>query len=167
MHPFSFLVARRAFLIFLSLVAFSACKPRLIPDSSVPDTRQNRAVMAFLDDYRKAMESKSVEAVMSLVAEDFYDRAAITAPPFAIDRTQLESKLQQTFDKVENFAVRFYVQHIEKRGNQLDVVYYFVQRALVKYPTNSDWITGNDVNRLVLRMKGSSTKDGFEIVSGL
>lgn len=157
----------RALLFLLPLLAFSACKPGLLPETSVPNTKQNRAVVAYLDLYRQAVENRSAQGVMELVAQDYFEDGATPQIDDDYGYTQLEEKLTKTFEKIENIHLKFHIQNIEQRDQFIDVVYYFVERALIKYPSGSQWMSANDVNRVVLRMKGKSLDDGFEIVSGL
>ena len=158
---------RRLFVLLLPLLVFSACKPNLLPDTSVPDTKQNRAVIAFLDQYRQAFQQRSVADVMALVSADYFENGGTPQTDDDYDYSQLQTKLNNTFDKLESVVLSFHVQNIAKRDQYIDVVYYFVERALVKYPTESQWMSANDLNRVVLKLKGKNYKDGFEIMSGL
>jgi hypothetical protein len=167
MHRFLSLSSPRAFLLLLPLLALTACKPRLLPDTSVRDTKDNRAVIEFLKLYKKATESRSVQEVMALVADDYFENGTRFESNDKYGYSQLADKLTQAFEKTEAITLTFYVQNIQRKGRIFEVVYYFVERALIKYPSEARWMSANDVNRVVLRMKGSSVKDGFEIVSGL
>lgn len=158
----------RRLLLLLSLIALSACKPALLPETSVADTKENRAVKAFLDKYRSAMECRSTKAVMDLVASDFFENAGTTGQSTEkYGYSELREKLDATFAKIETIKLNYHVQNIERRGELFYVYYYFMQRAQVHYPSESHWVTASDVNRMVLRMKGRNFANGFEILSGI
>lgn len=157
----------RRLLLLLSVTALSACKPTLLPDSSVRDTYENRAVMCFLEDYKEASDARSANDVMDLVAADFFENGGTTGPGDKYGYSILREKLTRTFERVESLNLRLHVQRIERHDNIFDVYYYFVERALVHYPLNTQWITASDFNRMVLRMKGDALEDGFEILSGI
>lgn len=157
----------RAFLVLLPILALTACKPRLLPNTSVPDTKENRAVTDFLNLYKKATESRSVQEVMALVADDYFENGTRFESNEKYGYTKLAEKLTQAFEKTEAISLNLFVQHVQRKDRNFEVVYYFVEKALIKYPSESRWMSANDVNRMVLRMKGNTLRDGFEIVAGL
>lgn len=167
MQSFSGLSSLRVLFLLLPLLAFTACKPRLLPATSVVDNKENRAVVDFLCEYRKATELRSVEKVMALVADDYFENGTRFEGNDKYGYTKLAEKLTEAFEKTESISLSMHVQKIQRNDELVEVYYYFVERALIKYPSESRWMSANDVNRMVLRMKGSSHRDGYEIVSGL
>jgi len=168
MLRFSRFSSSYALLLVVPLVLlFSGCKVRFIQNTSVPDTIENRAVMDFLKKYKEATESRSVKDVMELVATDYFENGTRFESNDKYGYAQLSEKLTRTFEKVEALNLSFYVQNIERDADRIKVVYYFLERALIKYPTESKWMSVNDVNQMVLRVKGRQPKEGFEILSGL
>ena len=154
-------------LLVLPLLVSSACKPGLLPQSSVPDTKENRAVKEFLDTYKSATECRSVDGIMDLVAPDFFEGLHSEESRDKYGYSELRTKLQNTFAKIDTLTLSYHIQKIERKENLFFVYYYFVQRALVSYPSEPEWVTVTDVNRMVLRMKGKQISDGFEILSGI
>lgn len=155
------------FVLLLPLLFLFACKPSLLPNTSVPDTKFNRAVVDFLGEYRKAFEERNVAGIVALASPEYFDNGGSPDPKKSINYEQLQQKLTQSFEKIESASLQLHVQHIAERDQFVDVVYYFVERAYVKYPAGSQWMVANDVNRMVLLKKGKSYKDGFEVMSGL
>ncbi len=145
----------------------SGCKPKLISNSSVKDTKDNRAVAAFMDTYRSAVVARSVPDIMNLVSPDFHETNGTPDASDDYSYDQLQQKLEKTFARVKEITLRIHIQNIYKKGDKIDVFYFYNQHSLVDLPAGEQWMAVNDVNRLVLKMKGSSIKDGFEIVSGL
>jgi len=54
-------------------LALAACKPSLLPGTSIEDTSDNRAVIDFVTEYRDAVEARSAAKVLSLVADDYWE----------------------------------------------------------------------------------------------
>ncbi|MCS6858506.1 MAG: hypothetical protein NZM37_12390, partial [Sandaracinaceae bacterium] len=51
----------------------SACSVRLIPNTDVPDTQENREIIEVVESYRHAVESRNPAAVLRLVSREYYD----------------------------------------------------------------------------------------------
>lgn len=149
------------------LLASSACKPRLIPNSSVPDTKENRTVAAFMEDYKNAIVSRSVPDIMLLVSPDYLETSGTTDPADDYNYAQLQEKLDKTYSHVKEITLRLHIQNIARQEGKIMVFYFYNQHSLVELPAGEQWMALNDVNRLVLKMKGKKASDGLEIISGL
>ncbi len=154
-------------LFFLGISSLSACKPRLLPMSSVSNTATNRAIMQFMDQYKNAIEQHSVAEVMTLVAPDFYESSGTDNTKDDYGYAQLQQKLEKAFARVKNLTLRYHVQQIERKDDQVLVYYYFNEHILADFPVGEEWMAGNDVNRLVLRVRSKAQGAGYEILSGL
>jgi hypothetical protein len=161
------LFSSRALILLMPLLFLTACKAKLIPNTAVRDTSENRAVMDFFKQYKQATESRSVKDVMALVADDYFENGTRFESNDKYGHAQLAEKLTKAFDKVEAMNLSYFIQNVKREENLVKVVYYFVERALIKYPSESKWLSVNDVNQVVLRMKGRTAAEGFEVVSGL
>lgn len=158
----------RLFPIILFLFIFSiGCKPRLIPNTSVPDTEFNEAVTDFMVFYKRALESRNIDSVLKLVAKDYHQPASEGSREKGYGYAQLEDKLKEAFAHIQELNIGIHIQHIYAETHLVEVVYYFTQQALIEMPTGEQWSNLNDVNRITLRQKGSKLEDGFEIISGL
>jgi len=148
----------------------SGCKPRQLPLSSVYDTKENKAILKFMDLYKAAIEKHDAESILELVAADFYEKNGSENPKEHYDREGLAQKLGESFEKIKKVRLNYHVQHVKQiQGTKkFEVVYFFVQHALVKLPSDqTNWMSVREVNRLLLRQKGKRLADGFEILSGL
>jgi hypothetical protein len=159
----------RTLLVALLVASTGGCKPDLIPGTKLEDTAENRAVFDFMEDYRKAMEARSAEAVLALVAEDFFEDNGNSNQDDDYGIEKLRTELARNFEHTAVIQLRLELQHVEpaKDENNTHVYYRYLQRALLKLPSGSRWVSQSDVNRIVLRRKGDSHEDGFLIVAGL
>ncbi|MBH1988842.1 MAG: hypothetical protein I8H75_04550 [Myxococcaceae bacterium] len=150
------------------LITFlSACKPRLLPNSSIPDTKQNRAISEFMENYKTAILNRSVSEIMAMVAPDYLETNGTADPSDDYHFSQLQKKLDETYSHIKEINLRYHIQSIVRKENTFNVYYYYNQHSLIAMPAEEKWMAVNEVNRLVLKMKGRSVSSGFEIVSGL
>ncbi len=153
----------------LTVMTVIGCKPDLLPGTNIEDTSENRAVIEFVEEYRKAVESRSSEAVLKLVADDYFeDRGTATdTDDYGIEK--LRSDLETHFQVADVVQLRVEVQHVkyDPENDLVHVYYRYLQRAHLDLPAGSKWVTDSDINRLVLRQTGMSPTDGMLIVSGL
>jgi hypothetical protein len=167
----SFTLAKASRFAFIALVMASAvgCKPDLIPGTKLEDTGENRAIADFMENYRKAMEARSAEAVLALVAEDFFEDNGNSSQDDDYGIEKLRADLARNFEHTAVIQLRLELQHAEpaEDDGNTKVYYRYLQRALLKLPAGSRWVSQSDVNRIVLRQKGDSYDDGFLIVAGL
>jgi hypothetical protein len=155
------------FLTVVALLALIGCHPKKIPNSSVLDTSQNRAIVKFLGEYQKALEQRSPEAILKLVSKDYLEDNASDEVERHYNYDGLKKKLEKEMSRIKDLRVNIYVQNIQDSMEQLLVVYYYQSRALMTFPAGDRYMQANDVNQMVLRKKGPKPSDGFEIISGL
>lgn len=156
-----------ALLTFLLLATLFACKPQLIPQTSVADNAENRAVVDFMDRYKQAIESRSVENVLKLVSENYLD---LSGPAEAIDDynyERLKLRLEKAFERIQDIKLGIHIQHIAHKENGIEVTYFFSEHALLDFPSGEQWMSSSDVNRIVLVPRSNDLSEGFEIISGL
>lgn len=156
----------RVIVIGLLLVC-SACKPKLIPNTSVPDTKENLAVASFMESYKNAITSRSVADIMLLVSPDYLETNGTLEAHDDFNYSQLQEKLEKTYAHIKEVTLKFHIQKIVRKDGRINVYYFYNQHSLVTLPSGEQWMANNDVNRLVLKPKGKRLADGFEIVSGL
>ena len=160
---FSSLVGAAALASFLLI----GCKPNLLPGTDIEDTAENRAVLKFLDQYREAVESRSPPQVLKLVASDYWEDNGTVDQSDDYGVEKLQRELDDLFGHTRTIHLELQIQHIEQQGDLVKVDYRYLQRALLALEAGEKWVSHSDVNRLVLRPRGESTEQGFEIISGL
>lgn len=73
----------------LSLPAFG-CAEHYIPNTDVEDTEDNRDIVAFCEQYRKAVERKDANAILKLVSPDYYEDGGNPDASDDMDYTQFK-----------------------------------------------------------------------------
>lgn len=151
------------------LFAGVGCKPSLLPNTTIEDTAENRAIADFVLQYKRAVEARSPEQVLSLVAEDYFEDMGTVDPKDDYGVEKLEERLAETFAHSKAIHLEMFLQNVarDEKKELFAVDYRYNQRALLSFEAGDQWITNTDVNRLVLRQRGDDIDDGFVIVSGL
>lgn len=152
-----------------NLILVSGCKPDLLPGTNIEDTSENRAVVEFVEEYRTAVESRSAEAVLNLVADDYFEDQGTATDEDDYGIEKLREDLDTHFKHADVIQLKVEVQHISYYPEKelVHVYYRYLQRAHLKLPAGNQWVTDSDTNRLVLRQQGMSPADGLVIISGL
>ena len=149
--------------------ALQGCKPRLLPSTNINATRENKQIVAFLERYKAAVEKRSVDSVMELVAKDFSDNMGTDDPALHLDYLGLKEKLEKYFPRILDIRLGLFVQHVAKlRKDEYEVVFYFNKNILTEVPSGEKWIAIKEVSRMVIRRThGKQAQAAFEIVQGI
>jgi hypothetical protein len=155
-------------LLTLAMLALTACKPSLLPGTRVEDTPDNREVVKFLGEYKKAIESRSADQLMALVSDDYFEDNGTVDQTDDYGVEKLRARLSEHMGHTKQIYLEVQVQHIAvDDAGVVNVDYHFNQRALIALDSGEKWVSFSDVNRLVLRKTGEEVEDGLVIVSGL
>jgi|HubBroStandDraft_6_1064221.scaffolds.fasta_scaffold586839_1 hypothetical protein len=153
----------------MALTLSLGCKPKLLPSSNVKATRENKEIIEFLEQYKAAVEKRSVEALMELVAKDYSDNMGTEDPAQHTNYLTLKERLEKTLPRIEDSRLGLFVQHIKKLENGLyEVVFYFNNQVLMNVPAGEKWLSVKEVSRMVLRKRTDKKSPyKFEILSGV
>ena len=152
----------RIALIFSLFFLTLSCSRKIIPNTSLRKNSVNITISSFLEKYRKAVESRNIEEIMSLVSKNFIGDDHIKDSHYGYDN--LKRKLEKTFSLIKKNRLGFHIQHVEQHADRFHVHYYFSQHALINYPSGEKWVTKESLNKMVL----IKDKDGeLKIVSGI
>ena len=154
---------------FLCLFLFTGCNKNLIPSTNVAATLENKSVVNFLKVYKDALEKRSVESVMDLVAPDFDDNAGSTDPKQRLNYLGLKEKLEKYFAQVREINVGLFIQNIKKlKDGTYEVVFFYNNQSLVDMPKQEEWIASKDVSKMVIRKRPHRKEPyNYEILKGL
>jgi len=147
------------------LLSSAGCTTRLIPNTDVSDTAENRTVVEFCEEYRRAVETRKIGLLMSLAHPKYYENGGNIDATDDIDHAGLKEFLTDRFDNTRaiRYEIRYRRVHVSPQDTVL-VDYTF--SASYKIP-GSD---GEDVwHRQVAdnRLELVPTEDSFLILSGM
>lgn len=152
-------------LVAVAAFAFLAgCTPKRIPGTEIDDTDETRAIISVLDTYRRAMEAKDAEKVLSLVSEGFIDNAGTGTPNDDLDYMRLRDLLPKRLAKVEDFRLEITVKKITLAKDQesAEAIYYYTETFRLPGYTNKP-LTEAGLKMMSLKKVGGDWK----MVSGI
>lgn len=153
----------------IGIFMLAGCKPRLLPSTNVPATRENKRIVKFLEQYKSAIDKKSVDSIMEMVAKDFSDNRGSEDPALRLNYLTLKEKLERTLELTQDLLLGLFIQHIGKIDKDTyEVVYYYNINALTELPSGKKWITHKEVKRMVIRKRHDKTSPyEYEILQGI
>lgn len=148
--------------VALAALALAACA-RNIPNTEIRDTPDNRAIIAVVDQYRKAFDTRNVDAVMALVSTGYYDDAGTVDASDDVDYKALPAVLRETFAKISQVRLEFGITEIVVNGDKANADLFYDAKYRVSTPRNEIPKRDTDIQRLLFVREGQDWK----IISGL
>ena len=146
----------------LAALSLAACA-RNIPNTEIRDTPDNRAVIAVVDAYRKAFDTRHTDAVMALVSPAYYDDAGTVDASDDIDYKALPGVLRDTFSRITQVRIEFGITDIIVNGNKAQADLFYDAKYRVTTPRIEIPKRDTDIQRILFERDGQAWK----IVSGL
>lgn len=141
-----------------------SCAEPVIPNTDVVDTPQNRAVITFCEQYRRAVELKNVGTLLEMAAADYYEDGGTLDPMDDIDRTGLAEYLREKYVQAESVRYEIRYRRVgQGRKDRLLVDYTYSASYRVPTTEGPEWRRTISENRLELIPKGEK----FLIVAGM
>jgi hypothetical protein len=145
------------------LVALPGCAGRLIPNTDVPDTSENREAVEFVETYRLAMESRSPAQLLRLVSEDYYDDSGTPTAEDDIDFQMLQGRVLRLAEDVIEVRYEMRYRRVVFREDRVLVDFTYTGRFKVRTAEGERWARRLADNRLELVREGGE----YRIISGL
>ncbi|MCL2777553.1 MAG: hypothetical protein FWD73_06080 [Polyangiaceae bacterium] len=140
------------------------CSKSYIPNTDVEDTSDNRKVISFCEDYRKAVEEKNIGRLLKMASLRYFEDGGNTNPEDDLDYDGLKSYLTTTFVKTQ--AIRYEIRYRRIAKDETKKVFVeFSYTASYRIPglKGEEWKHTVADNRLELVPEGES----FKILAGM
>ena len=151
-------------LLLCFVVVLLSCSRQLIPNTDVEDSEFNRRVIAFYEEYRRAVEQRNVALLMKLADETYYEDGGNIDATDDLDYAGLEKYLKGRFQDTK--AIRYEIRYRRVgEGRNDSITVDFTYSASYKLGTEEGDIWKRTVaeNRLELR----ETDESFTILAGM
>lgn len=142
----------------------AGCATRYIPNTDVEDNDQNREVVRFCEQYRKAVERKDTEALLALASPRYYEDGGNVDPADDLDYEGLREWLEGRFQLTK--AIRYEIRYRRIQSGDAGRVYVlYTYTSSYKVPgiKQDEWRHTVAENRLELEHDGKS----FKILAGM
>lgn len=149
-------------LVFCLALLVSACGPKNIQGTDIPDNEENRAVLNVFKEYTEAVQSKDVDKILATVSEEYYDTNGTEKGEDDVDYKALKAFLQtEDFKKILEIDLIFIVKELSVSGDSAKLLFYYEtrfkqedteqkKRSLLNQ-TNEKWTKMSDVNLMVFK----------------
>jgi hypothetical protein len=104
---------KRAVIAAVLACGASGCVPHKISGTEIDDTPATRALLAVVDNYRRAVERRDAAGVYALADESFRDDGGSAMPDDDLDYQQLKTTLPGRLEKLQDVRLDVTVKSIE------------------------------------------------------
>lgn len=151
-------------LLSLSLLFLGACSQHLIPNTDVEDTAQNRDLVQFCEEYRRAVELQNIDELMTMAHPDYYEDGGNIDATDDLDYAGLRTYLEGEFKSAQ--AIRYemhYRRVFRDEDRRWNVAYTYTASYRLPDGDGDRWHREVAENQLTLQ----PTEDGFLILAGM
>jgi hypothetical protein len=154
--------ARSPSLVAAALLLASGCAPRLIPGTDIERNDDTEAIIQVMEKYRRAMEGRDAEALMSVISPQFRDNGGTSTPDDDLDYRSLLEALKNRFEKIDEVHLQIDVRDIDVQRDDASAVYYYTLRWRMPRLTNTPHSSAE-----LKRMEFKRAQGAWKIVSGI
>jgi hypothetical protein len=154
--------AMRSATILLALV-LSGCHQQYIPNTDVEDNSDNRRVIEFCEEYRKALERKDIPTLLSMASERYYEDGGNADASDDIDYAGLKDYLSSKFEEATGIRYEIRYRRITAEDEHIFIDYTYSGSYRIDTKEGEKWKSAVEENRLELVPEG----ERFKIVAGM
>jgi hypothetical protein len=148
-----------------SLVLVSGCTKN-IPNTTVKDTPENRAVITFLETYRNAVEARDIGALLAMAHPQYLDDNGTPAGDDDLDYRALQQKLSRWRERVTDVRYEIKYRTITREMDRVLIAYRYSASFRIVYDEEDQrWSRRIGENQLVLLYDKAQSR--YYILSGM
>jgi hypothetical protein len=155
---------RLRLLVLLGVSIFAGCARDKIPNTEVDATSENEEIVAFMEDYRKAVEARDTSKLIAMASRDYFDDMGTPAGDDDVDYDRLVVGLKRLRAEVRDarYQIR-YRSMTYARDDRVLVDMLYTGWFKVETPDGPQWRRRLEPHRVVVARETG----GFRIVSGM
>lgn len=160
-------VPRALSAVFLCvLLGVAAGCDKNIPNTTVQDTPENRAVITFMENYRNAVESRDIGALLAMAHPQYLDDNGTPAGEDDIDYRGLQRKLTRWRERVTDVRYEIKYRTITREMDRVLIAYRYSASFRIAYDEEDQrWSRRIGENRLVLLY--DNIQNRYYVLSGM
>lgn len=148
------------------LMAASTGCDKNIPNTTVKDTPENRAVITFMENYRNAVEARDVGALLAMAHPQYLDDNGTPSGDDDIDYRALQKKLSRWRERVTDVRYEIKYRTIAREMDRVLVSYRYSASFRIAYDEEDQrWSRRIGENRLVLLYDDIESR--YYVLSGM
>lgn len=143
----------------------AACGGATIPNTDVEDTPDNRTVISFCEQYRRAVEKRDITSLVGFASPEYYEDGGNIDASDDIDHAGLKDYLTTKFGDASGIRYEIRYRRVVRERELVFVDYTFSASYRVLEPDSERerWQSAVEENRLELVAAGES----YLIVAGM
>lgn len=118
----------------LSVAVLGAACTRYIPNTTVPDNDENRAILDFMETYRHAVEERNVGALLAMAHPQYLDDVGTPTGDDDLDYGTLQARLAAWGSRVSEIRFECRYHRVAVEGERIFVEYRYT--ASFKMPSS-------------------------------
>jgi len=143
---------RKALSLVIAFITIGAagCGTKNIKHTDVRDTAFNREIVEVVERYRKALETRDVDALKAMTSKRYYENASTTDTDnddYGYD-TVIEKIFPMLSENVQRIFYQVRIKKIKRSGARTLVDVEYVLRFRYTDGVESHWGMQNDINQL-------------------
>ncbi len=157
--------ALTATVLCASLVVALGCQKN-IPNTTVADTPANRTVITFMENYRNAVESRDIGALLAMAHPQYLDDNGTPTGDDDLDYRALQKKLSRWRERVTDVRYEIKYRTITREMDRVLIAYRYSASFRIAYDEEDQrWSRRIGENRLVLLY--DDLQHRYYVLSGL
>jgi hypothetical protein len=137
--------------VLLAAAAAAACSPRLLPGTDIREDRDTRAIYDQIQAYRDALQRRDAQAILAMVAPDYFDTAGTPEPEDDVNRDILAQRLPADLEKVDAMKLDVTIRKIQVQKDRAVAEVFYDGWYRVKTPGGIVPRRDSDIQQLRLR----------------
>jgi hypothetical protein len=131
----------------VALLLVTACAPRYIRDTQIPDNEDTEAILLVMEKYRQALLAKDPPAIVKLLAPNFFDDAGTADPADDINAKNAAAVLGNRLAKISDIDLDVQVKRIDLNGDKATATYYYTEHYRIP-SLDPNLQTSNDLKQM-------------------
>jgi hypothetical protein len=157
-------MALRTVFVAALVAVLSGCATQYLPNTDVEDTDDNRRVIDFCEQYRRAVEMRNVPLLLKLADPRYYEDGGNADATDDLDFAGLRDYLGDKFKQTRSIRYEIRYRRVgEGRKHSIFVDYTYSASYKIPTPTGDLWRRRVADNRLEIVPQGET----FRILSGM
>jgi hypothetical protein len=154
-----------AAVLCLLLVVAAGCDKN-IPNTTVKDTPENRAVITFMENYRNSVEARDVGALLAMAHPQYLDDNGTPSGDDDIDYRGLQKKLSRWRERVTDVRYEIKYRTITREMDRVLIAYRYSASFRIAYDEEDQrWSRRIGENQLVLLYDDVQSR--YYVLSGM
>ncbi len=154
-----------ASLVCAAVAAGAGCTKN-IPNTTVKDTPENREVITFMENYRNAVESRDIGALLAMAHPQYLDDNGTPSGDDDLDYQSLQEKLSRWRERVTDVRYEIKYRTITREMDRVLIAYRYSASFRIAYDEEDQrWSRRIGENRLVLLYDDIQTR--YYVLSGM